>query len=118
LIVVPDGLCSVHATEAFAGALARLCGVKVKLTIRFPPAIRLAIVRLLYSSPVFFEGPAGHTGGVKQFGHRAGGVEKLPPSLARKDRHEGGLSQSPPLLVFIDIFPILGGWPPTSPLAR
>src|SRR5580700_9838488 len=49
--VLPDGVCSVHATEAFAGVLARLCGVKVKLTIWFPPVIGLAIVRLLYPSP-------------------------------------------------------------------
>jgi hypothetical protein len=31
--VLPDGVCSVHATEALADVLARLCGVKVKLRI-------------------------------------------------------------------------------------
>jgi hypothetical protein len=40
--------------------------------MRFPSPFGLAIVRLLYSPPVFLQVPAGHTGGVEQIGRNAG----------------------------------------------
>jgi hypothetical protein len=79
--------------------LPKLCVVNVKLTTCWPPPTGFAMVLLLYSSPVLLQVPAGQTGGVEQFGQRAGRGGRLPRVSCEQDRHKGGLSQSPPFIV-------------------
>src|SRR5450756_13179 len=71
-IVLQDRLCSVHAAAAFLPPGPRLCAVNVKLTMRL--AIGASLLVSAHSSlPVFSRGRRGcYTGGVKQFGRRAG----------------------------------------------
>ena len=98
-LVLQDGHCSVHATRLCLAFWPRLCGVNVKLTMGLATRDRPASVRLPDPSPGLLQVPAGHTGGVKQFGRLArGGVGSLPPGAPRDKRPapEGGLSQSPP----------------------
>jgi hypothetical protein len=70
--VLQDRLCSVHAADALSRGGRRLCAVNVKLTMQLGIGVRL-LVSARSGSRRFAPG-AGEvvTGGVKQFGHRAG----------------------------------------------
>jgi hypothetical protein len=100
LIVLQDGLCSVHAAEALSGRRRRLCAVKVKLTNALGLGAALLVFAHSISTAFLSEHPRGwYTGGDKQFGRRAGRGGDFPRTLREKiSTNEGGLSQSPPFL--------------------
>src|SRR5437868_3733196 len=73
VVVVQDRLCSVHAAGAVSGELRRLCCIKVNFTMLLAGPVDLTKVTLTPARKLFQVAPAlRYTGGVKQFGHRAG----------------------------------------------
>ena len=102
--VLQDGLCSVHAADAFPHPQERLCVVKVKLTNALGIAARLARV-------VVLEYFAGFSPGSREVDTQAasnslviarGRGGDVTPTCAKKiSTDQGGLSQSPPLLILL-----------------
>jgi hypothetical protein len=85
------------------------CAVKVKLTKRL--AIGPALLGSAHSIArrVSLQGPARslHKAASNKFGRRAGRVAMSPEPCAEKiSTDEGGLSQSPPVFVFIELFTV------------
>src|SRR5262249_24057594 len=84
VVVVQDRLCSVHAAPAVSGKLRRLCCVKVNLTIGLAGPTELNKVTLTPARKLFqVAAVRRYTGGVKQFGHRAGWGGDTPSSATR-----------------------------------
>src|SRR5206468_1071280 len=71
----------------FAPDLPGVCGVNVKLTMRLGLSAERVRSARNFAGFLQVAGDACMTGGVKQFGHRAGGVGMYPVSFARQDRH-------------------------------
>ena len=95
------------------------CAVKVKLTIGLGIGGGLLVSARSNPSPVFSRFRRGcYTGGVKQFGHRAGRGGISPGPGAKRSADQGGLSQSPPFVVFIKGFLIFLARPLARPLGR
>ena len=82
---------------AFCALRRRLCGVNVKLTMRLAAGAEPARVRAFPFAPVVSRVPAvAYTGGVKQFGHRAGRGGDVTRPGATRSAGQGGCSQHPP----------------------
>ena len=101
--VVQDGLCSVHAADAIWPLRRRLCVVNVKLTTQLGDRGAACVEwnasgqRRLISS----DRRGWYTGGVKQFGHRAGrGGDVIPaPQGAKRSARQGRAFSAPSLFL-------------------
>jgi hypothetical protein len=104
--VLQEGLCSVHAAVAVPRVWRRLCAVKVKLTIALGIGAALDSLRPLQGFAGFLEGSREVDTQARQtvWSSRGKGGDAPGPGASKISTNEGGLSQSPPFVVFIDVF--------------